>query len=89
MSKNTVVEFQGRESFSDPLTEMLRIGAQKLIRQAVESEIQELLAQYADRRTTDGKAGVVRNGYLPERDLQTGVGPVTVQIPKVRAKTGA
>ena len=33
-------------------------------------------------------AGVVRNGYLPERELQTGLGPVTVQIPKVRAKTG-
>ncbi|RRS36773.1 MAG: hypothetical protein NV67_04895, partial [Gammaproteobacteria bacterium (ex Lamellibrachia satsuma)] len=32
--------------------------------------------------------GVVRNGYLPERELQTGMGPVTVRIPKVRAKTG-
>ena len=31
---------------------------------------------------------MVRNGYLPERELQTGVGPVTVKIPKVRAKTG-
>ena len=31
---------------------------------------------------------MVRNGYLPERQLQTGIGPVTVKIPKVRAKTG-
>ena len=31
---------------------------------------------------------MVRNGYLPERELQTGMGPVTVKIPKVRAKTG-
>lgn len=30
----------------------------------------------------------MRNGYLPERALQTGVGPVTVKIPKVRAKMG-
>ena len=30
---------------------------------------------------------MVRNGYLPERELQTGLGPVTVQIPK-SAKTG-
>ena len=29
-----------------------------------------------------------RNGYLPARELQTGLGPVTVKIPKVRAKTG-
>jgi transposase-like protein len=31
---------------------------------------------------------VVRSGYLPERELQTGLGPITVKIPKVRAKTG-
>jgi len=36
----------------------------------------------------DGKAAVVRNGSLPDRELQTGVGPVTVRIPKVRSKTG-
>ena len=50
--------------------------------------MQELLEQYAQCRTEDGRAGVVRNGYLPERKLQTGVGPVTVRIPKVRSKTG-
>jgi putative transposase len=59
-----------------------------LIYQAVEVELQELLAEHAGRRTEDGKAGVVRNGYLPARELQTGVGPVTVKIPKVRSKTG-
>ncbi len=57
--------------------------------QAVEAEWQELLAEHAERRTQDGKAGVVRNGHLPPRKLQTGLGPVTVEIPKVRAKTGA
>jgi transposase-like protein len=44
--------------------------------------------KHSERRTEDGKAGVVRNGHLPGRELQTGLGPVTVQIPKVRAKTG-
>lgn len=88
MSKNNVIEFQGRESRSDPLTEMLRVGARQLIHQAVEAELHEVLAQHGDRRTVDGKAGVVRNGYLPQREIQTGLGPVTVKIPKVRAKTG-
>ena len=77
MVKDNVVEFRGREAESDPLTALLRAGAQKLICQAVEAELQELLAQYAGWRTADGRAGVVRNGYLPERKLQTGVGPVT------------
>jgi len=67
---------------------LLRAGIEQLIYQAVEAELEDLLSAHADRRLTDGKAGVVRNGYLPERELQTGIGPVTVRIPKVRAKTG-
>ncbi|MCP4209490.1 MAG: IS256 family transposase, partial [Shimia sp.] len=88
MEKNNVVEFAGREEISDPLTDLLQSGARQLILQAVEVEVQELLSQHSTQRTEDGKAGVVRNGYLPERELQTGIGPVTVKIPKVRSRTG-
>ena len=88
MGKDNVVGFRGREASTDLLTELLRAGARQLIEQAVEAELQELLEQHSERRTADGQAGVIRNGYLPERELQTGVGPVTVRIPKVRAKTG-
>ena len=88
MSKSNVNGPEGRETIGDPVTELLRVGAQQLIQQAVEAELAELLSQRGDRRTETGNAGVVRNGYLPERELQTGLGPVTVQIPKVRAKTG-
>ena len=88
MSKHNVIELAGREAGNDPLSELLRTGAERLIYQAVEAELETLLAEHADRRTEDGKAGVVRNGYLPARKLQTGLGPVTVRIPKVRSKTG-
>ena len=88
MSKNNVVGLTGRDSIIDPLTDLLRTGAEQLIYQAVEAELLELLAEHSERRTADGTADVVRNGYLPERELQTGIGPVTVKIPKVRAKTG-
>ena len=88
MSKNIVIEREDREAIADPVTDLLRAGAQELIQRAVEAELSELLSQHNDRRTEKGNAGVVRNGYLPERELQTGLGPVTVQIPKVRAKTG-
>ena len=54
----------------------------------MEAELQELLGEDAERRTEDGRAVVVRNGYLSARKLQTGLGPVTVEISKVRAKTG-
>lgn len=89
MGKNNVIKLSGRDTLSDPLTELLRTGAERLIYQAVEAELQTLLAAHTGRRTEDGKAGVVRNGHLPARPLQTGVGPVTVRVPKVRAKTGA
>lgn len=88
MSKNNVVKLSGLDGMDDPLTELLRVGAEQLIYQTVEAELLELLVEHSGRRTEDGKAGVVRNGHLPARKLQTGVGPVTVRIPKVRAKTG-
>ena len=88
MKESNVVELSGRAEASDPLSALLRSGAQALIRQAVDAELQALLSAHADRKMDDGRAGVVRNGYLPERALQTGIGPVTVKIPKVRAKTG-
>jgi len=54
----------------------------------VESELQELLSGYSEDKTEEGNAAVVKNGYHPEREIQTGVGPVTVRIPKVRSRTG-
>ena len=89
MNKNTVVSLQDREQISDPLTDLVRSGARKLIEQAIDIELQELLSQYSGHQTDSGHATVVRNGYLPERAIQTGIGPVTVKIPKVRSRSGA
>jgi len=57
--------------------------------QAIEMEVAMLLAQYADHRDSAGRQAIVRNGYLPERDVQTGVGAVRVQVPRVRDRSGA
>jgi len=89
MDDTTIIEFAGRDAVSDPLTELLRKGARELLRTAVEAELEVFLDQFVDRRTPEGRAGVVRNGHHPERAVQTGVGPVKVKIPKVRSKTGA
>ena len=88
MNQSNVIELSDRVRVTDPLTELIRSGARQLIQQAVEAELQTLLAQYADHKSEDGKALVVRNGYLPEREIQTGIGPVKVRIPKVRSRTG-
>ena len=47
-----------------------------------------LLAQYADRHDAQGRHAVVRNGYLPEREVQTSIGAVRVQVPRVRDRSG-
>jgi transposase-like protein len=88
MSENNIIDLAAQSADFDPLNDLLQAGARQLIRQAVEAELEELLLQHSARRTSDGKAGVVRNGYHPERKLQTGIGPVSIKIPKVRAQSG-
>ncbi len=73
----------------DPLHALLRDGARELIAQAVEAELQVLLQQHADQVLPDGRQAVVRNGHLPERTVQTGIGDVPVKVPKVRDRSGS
>ncbi|MGG6242677.1 IS256 family transposase [Nodosilinea sp. AN01ver1] len=77
------------ESFSDALSDLIRRGARQIIAQAVEAELQDFLAEYRDRRDEQGRQVVVRNGYLPERTITTGVGEVEIQVPKVRDRSGS
>lgn len=73
----------------NPLEALLKQGAQQLLAQAIEAELSELLAQY-EGDNVNGLSRIVRNGYQPERNLQTGLGDIAVKIPKVRdrAKQG-
>jgi transposase-like protein len=68
----------------DPLTEVLRSGAQRLLIQAVEAEAEAFLALMADWKLEDGRARFVRHGHGPERSIQTGIGAVPVQRAKIR-----
>ena len=88
MSEDNVVQLGDRELFTDALTGLLQQGAHQLIMQAIEAEPGEFMSQFKNRQTQDGRAAVVRNGYQPERQIETGIGPVKVKIPKVRAKDG-
>ena len=88
MSNNKILDLKKSEDIStDPLTELLRNGAKKLITEAVATELQELLDQYSGFRNEQGHRQIVRNGYLPEREIQTGIGPVKVKVPKIRDKS--
>jgi len=71
-------------TFTDSLTEVLRNGARALLVRAVEAEVAEFLAVHADLRTDDGRQRLVRHGHLPEREIATGIGAVSVRQPRVR-----
>lgn len=70
-------------SIQDALTGILREGAQRLLAQAVEAEVDAYLEVHQDLRDARGHRLVVRNGHKDERELQTGVGPVKVRQPRV------
>jgi putative transposase len=88
MKKSNVIDLSRREETADLLTDLIRQGARQLIEQAIETELAVFMDALSGRKLSDGRAAVVRNGYQPEREIQTGIGPVSVKVPKVRAKDG-
>ena len=67
----------------DVLSDILRQGAQQMLATAIENEVAEYLGCHAQARDSEGHRLVVRNGYLPTRKIQTGLGLVEVQQPRV------
>ena len=78
MNENRVVPLRQPDEIDDPLTEILRCGAKRLVQQAVEAEFAAFLARHADLELPDGRQRVVRHGHDPARPIQTGIGPVEV-----------
>ncbi|UCE53840.1 MAG: IS256 family transposase [Desulfobacterales bacterium] len=85
MSQDNVIELKKPDTFvDDPISDILRQGARKLLAEALEAEIENFLALYADLKDAQGRQRVTRNGYLPERQIQTGIGAVAVSVPRAR-----
>jgi transposase-like protein len=82
-----VIALRSQFGESSPLDELVRQGAQRMLQAAIESEVKEFVGQHADRRDERGNRLVVRNGYLPERQLLTGAGRLEVEQPRVRDNT--
>jgi transposase-like protein len=91
MKKDTVIGLKKPEVLvEDPLTEVLRRGAKQLLVQALEAEIASFLKLHEHVRDENGKRQVTRNGYMPERTVQTGIGDIEVRAPRAadRRKSG-
>jgi len=85
MTKDNVIDLKKPEPFiDDPITDILRQGARRLLTAALEAEIETFLKQYINITDDKGCQRVVRNGYLPEREIQTGIGQISVRVPRLR-----
>ena len=79
MTRDTVAALPDPNGFStDPLTDPIRSDARHLIERALEAKLGALLAQFSNETTPEGHARIVRHGDLPQREVMTGVGPITV-----------
>lgn len=91
MKEDTVVRLPrpGASLADDPLLEVLRSGARRMLQQAIEAEVEAFMAAHAELDDGHGRRRVVRNGHAPEREIQTGIGPIAVRRPKVRDRGDA
>ena len=84
MGDDRVVSLGRQSQTEDALTELLREKASELLQAAVQAECETFLALLADRRDDQGRQGVVRNGYLPEREVLTGICAATIRKSRAR-----
>jgi len=80
----TILPFRQSETIIDPLTELARQGARRMLAEALRAEADAFVASFADEQLEDGRQRIVRHGFGPERKIQTGIGALDVQRPKVR-----
>ena len=79
-----IVRLRQSDEINDPLTDVLRSGARRLLAQAVEMEADDFIAARKELKLADGRDRIVRHGHGPERSIQTGIGPVPVSRVKIR-----
>jgi putative transposase len=89
MSEDKVVALRQEGEIDDPLTEILRTGAKRLIEQAVEAEFAAFLTSHGDLKLPDGRQRVVRHGHDPvrsspqrRRDFRRNTGRMSDQHPR-------
>ena len=80
----TILPFRQLEKINDPLTEIAREGARLMLAEMLKAEADAFVASFAEERLEDGRQRIVRHGFGPERQIQTGIGALDVQRPKVR-----
>lgn len=84
---STIIPFRQSDFLEDPLTEIAREGARRMLAEALRAEADAFVASFAGDLLPDGRQRIVRHGYGPERFIQTGIGAIDVRRPKSLPRT--
>lgn len=81
MDKHTVTPMFCTEGEAFSLLEKIaREGAQRILQEALEYEVAEFVSKYQSLKDATGKRVVNKNGYMPERTILSGIGPIKVNL---------
>ena len=87
MSTNNVIDLKNPEPFiDDPITDIFTPWSKKIVAPALKAEIELLINQYKELEDHLGRQRILHNGYLPEREFQTGIGTVKMSSQRARVK---
>ena len=68
---------------ADFLENLVRESARKMLAAALESEVDQFIQKHQHKLDSDGHRTVVRNGYMPEREIQATCGNIRVRQPRI------
>ena len=72
MSRDSIViPLRQPEAIDDPLSELAREGARRMLAQVLIAEADSFVAMWKDLKLPDGRDRVVRHGHGPYRTIQT------------------
>lgn len=85
-TNNKILKYKNRSRniVEDTLSDFLRDSAQEMLKVAIESEVNNFILSHKDKTLPNGHQQIVRNGYLPERKIHTGIGSISVSVPRSR-----
>lgn len=81
-STTDTIEFSTDQT-KDILTPILRDGAKRMLATAIQAEADEWIGMRTSLVDERGRRLVVRNGHQPARTIQTGLGDIEVERPRV------
>jgi len=76
-------QFIKEESTWSVLEQVAREGARKMLQLALENEVEEFVQKHSNLTDENGRKIVAKNGYMPQRNIVTGMGPLTIIQPRI------